>query len=120
MSEAPERTIFDRIVAKEIPSTTVYEDDQAYAFRDITPVAPTHILIVPKNRGRLSKLSNAEEDDKDLLGHLMYVAKLVAKQEGLDKTGFRIVINDGDHAGQTVFHLHLHLIGGKHLSWPPC
>lgn len=96
----------------------MYEDEQAYAFRDINPTAPTHIVIVPKVRGRLDKLSSAQEDDKPILGHLMWVAARVAEQEKLDE-GFRVVINNGPAGCQSVYHLHLHLIGGKQLTWPP-
>lgn len=111
-------TIFDKIVAGIIPSTKVYEDDVVYAFRDINPVAPVHILVVPKNMGRLSRLQNATEEDKGTLGHLMWAAAEIARREGL-APGFRLVVNDGDQGGQTVHHLHLHIIGGKQLSWPP-
>ena len=111
-------TIFDKIVKKEIPSTIVYEDDISLAFRDISPQAPTHILVIPKNRDGLDKLSSAEERHKALLGHLLYVCSLVAKQEKLDE-GYRIVINCDKHGCQEVFHLHLHILGGKQLTWPP-
>lgn len=113
-----EETIFDKIIRRAIPSTAVYEDDVVYAFRDISPTAPTHILIVPKIRGRLSQLSKAEPEDKAVLGHLMWAAAEIARREGLAE-GFRIVINDGPQGCQSVYHLHLHLIGGKQLSWPP-
>ncbi|XP_014491144.2 14 kDa zinc-binding protein [Vigna radiata var. radiata] len=115
-SDAP--TIFDQIINKEIPSTVVYEDDKVLAFRDIAPQAPTHILIIPKVRDGLTGLSKAEERHCEILGRLLHTAKLVAKQEGLDD-GFRIVINDGLDGGQTVFHIHLHLIGGRQMGWPP-
>ncbi|KAJ3677404.1 hypothetical protein LUZ60_003128 [Juncus effusus] len=91
-SEAP--TVFDKIINKEIPATVVYEDDKALAFRDINPQAPVHVLVIPKVRDGLTGLSKAEERHVEILGHLLYVAKIVAKQEGLDD-GFRIVINDG-------------------------
>lgn len=110
-------TIFDKILAKEIPSTAVYEDDLCYAFRDIAPVAPVHILLIPKSRNGLTMLSAATKEHKGILGHLMAVAPVIAKQEGL--TDFRLVANSGQEACQTVFHLHLHIIGGKALSWPP-
>jgi len=111
-------TIFDKIVAKEIPATVVYEDDTALAFRDISPQAPTHVLVIPKVRSGLTELSKAEECHEPLLGHLLYVAKLVADKEGLGK-GYRIVINSGPEGCQSVYHLHLHVLGGKQLSWPP-
>ncbi|XP_065011934.1 14 kDa zinc-binding protein isoform X1 [Musa acuminata AAA Group] len=109
---------FDKIIKKEIPSTVVYEDDKVLAFRDIAPQAPTHILIIPKVKDGLSGLSKAEERHVEILGYLLYIAKLVAKQEGLGD-GFRIVINDGSDAGQSVYHLHVHLLGGRQMNWPP-
>ncbi|XP_019186964.1 PREDICTED: 14 kDa zinc-binding protein [Ipomoea nil] len=116
-SDSP--TIFDKIINKEIPANIVYEDDQVLAFRDIDPKAPTHILLIPKVKDGLTGLSKAEERHCEILGRLLYTAKLVAKQEGLDENGFRLVINDGKDGGQTVFHIHLHLIGGRQLNWPP-
>nr|GMD44856.1 14 kDa zinc-binding protein [Ipomoea batatas] len=121
-SDSP--TIFDKIINKEIPANIVYEDDQVLAFRDISPQAPTHILLIPKVKDGLTGLSKyfiskAEERHCQILGRLLYTAKLVAKQEGLDENGFRLVINDGKDGGQTVFHIHLHLLGGRELSWPP-
>ncbi|KAK7336367.1 hypothetical protein VNO77_16905 [Canavalia gladiata] len=109
-------TVFDKILNKEIPSTVVYEDDKVLAFRDIAPRAPTHVLIIPKVRDGLTGLSKAKERHCEILGHLLYTAKLVAEQEGLDD-GFRIVINDGPNGCQTVYHIHLHLIGGRQMDW---
>ncbi|XP_010504557.1 PREDICTED: adenylylsulfatase HINT1 [Camelina sativa] len=111
-------TIFDKIISKEIPSTVVYEDDKVLAFRDITPQGPVHILLIPKVRDGLTGLSKAEERHIDILGRLLYTAKLVAKQEGLAE-GFRIVINDGPQGCQSVYHIHVHLIGGRQMNWPP-
>ncbi|KAH0454117.1 hypothetical protein IEQ34_016041 [Dendrobium chrysotoxum] len=111
-------TIFDKIIKKEIPATVVYEDDKTLAFRDINPQAPTHILIIPKVKDGLTGLSKAEERHVEILGYLLYVAKLVAKQEGLDD-GFRTVINDGPNGCQSVYHLHIHLLGGRQMNWPP-
>lgn len=111
-------TIFDKIIKKEIPSTIIYEDDQALAFRDIGPQAPTHFLVIPKQRAGLTRLSKATEAHKAILGHLLYVAKLVAKQEKLGE-GFRVVINDGPLGCQSVYHVHLHVLGGRQLTWPP-
>lgn len=111
-------TIFDKIISKEIPATVIYEDDQALAFRDISPQGPVHFLVIPKVRGRLTQLSKMHEEDKPLLGHLMYVAAQVAKQEGLSQ-GYRVVVNDGPNGCQSVYHLHLHIIGGRQMSWPP-
>ena len=111
-----EDTIFGKILRKEIPTNFIYEDDQCVAFNDINPCGPKHFLVIP--RKRIIQLSKAEDDDEQLLGHLMLVARKVAKQEGLDK-GFRIVINDGPQGCQSVYHLHIHVIGGRQLSWPP-
>ncbi len=108
-------TIFGQIARGELPADVVYEDDRALAFRDINPQAPSHILVIP--RKPIAMLSAAEEGDEALLGHLMRAAANVAQQEGLDD--FRVVVNNGAGAGQTVFHLHLHVIGGRALSWPP-
>ncbi|GBG23801.1 Histidine triad nucleotide-binding protein 1 [Hondaea fermentalgiana] len=112
-------TIFDKIIKREIPATVVFEDELCMAFRDVNPQAPTHLLVIPKERGNLSQLSKAQEDDKSMLGHLLYTANRVAAQEGLDKTGYRVVINDGVEGCQSVYHLHLHVIGGRQLTWPP-
>ncbi|KAK1292835.1 14 kDa zinc-binding protein [Acorus calamus] len=111
-------TIFDKIINRQIPSTVVFEDDKVLAFRDIAPQAPTHIVIIPKVKDGLTGLNKAEERHCEILGHLLYVTKLIAKQEGLDD-GYRVVINDGPNGCQSVFHLHLHLIGGRQMNWPP-
>jgi len=108
-------TIFSKIIAGELPADVVYEDDKALAFRDIHPVAPTHVLVIPKRE--IVNIGESVEDDAELLGHLMIVAGRVAKLENL--TDFRVVTNSGAGAGQSVFHLHLHVIGGRSLSWPP-
>ncbi|XP_020583093.1 14 kDa zinc-binding protein [Phalaenopsis equestris] len=115
-SDSP--TIFDKIIKKELPTTVVYEDDKALAFRDINPQAPTHILIIPKVKDGLTGLSKAEERHIEILGYLLYIAKVVAKQEGL-VDGFRTVINDGPNGCQSVYHLHIHLLGGRQMEWPP-
>ena len=107
-------TIFQQILDGELPCDAVYEDDFCLAFRDINPVAPCHILVIP--RKPISRLSAAEQDDQALLGHLMHIASRVAKQEGYED--FRLIVNNGAKAGQTVFHLHLHVIAGRPLSWP--
>lgn len=109
-------TVFGKIIRREIPSDIVYEDDLCIAFKDIDPQAPVHVLIVPKKH--IPQVSKAEEDDKPLLGHLLYTAKTVAKKLGLGN-GFRIIINDGPHGGQEVYHLHLHVMGGRKLKWIP-
>jgi len=113
-----EESIFDKIISQKIPSTKVFEDELCYAFRDISPCAPTHVLLVPKVRGRLNQLQNSTAADEQILGHLLRVAGDIAKQEKLGD-GYRVVINDGKLGCQTVFHLHLHIIGGTQLSWPP-
>jgi len=112
-------TFFDKLVNKEIPSTLLHEDDRCIAFRDIAPQAPVHFLVIPKNKDGLNRLSNMREDQKDLVGHLMYVAKQVAHAEGLVPGGFRMVVNDGVDGCQSVYHLHIHVIGGRQLTWPP-
>ncbi|WOD37592.1 histidine triad nucleotide-binding protein [Nodosilinea sp. E11] len=110
-------TIFGKIIRKEIPANIVYEDDLCLAFTDITPQAPTHILIIPKQP--IPSLAEATPDDKELLGHLLLTVKAIADQVGLTENGYRVVINTGTDGGQTVFHLHLHLLGGRGLAWPP-
>ena len=108
-------TIFGKILRGELPCDKVYEDDDIFAFRDINPAAPTHILVIP--RERIVNLYAAEDEHEALLGKLMLGAKKVAELEGLDD--FRLVVNNGTGAGQTVFHMHLHVIGGRPLEWPP-
>jgi histidine triad (HIT) family protein len=110
------KTIFKRIIDKEIPATIVYEDERCLAFRDIGPQAPTHILVIP--RKEIPSLAEASEDDAPLLGHLLVTARKLAAQLGL-ANGFRIVINAGPDGGQSVDHLHVHLLGGRPLAWPP-
>jgi histidine triad (HIT) family protein len=109
-------TIFGKIIRREIPADVVYEDDLALAFRDIQPQAPTHILVIPKKA--IPKLADAQPEDQALLGHLLLTAKNVAAQQGLGN-GYRVVINTGEDGGQTVYHLHLHILGGRALAWPP-
>jgi len=109
--------IFCKIVAGEIPSQKIYEDETALAFRDINPQAPTHALVIP--REHIASLSAAAEADEPLLGHLLRVAARVAQDEGHAEGGFRTVINNGADAGQTVFHIHVHVLAGRRLSWPP-
>lgn len=110
-------TIFSKIIRREIPADIIYEDDLCLAFRDITPQAPTHVLVIPKKP--IPKLTDATPDDKELLGHLLLTVQSVADQLGLTAEGYRVVINTGTNGGQTVFHLHLHLLGGRSLQWPP-
>lgn len=112
-----EKTLFARIADGEIPSDKVYADDDFYAFRDIHPAAPTHILLIP--RKPIPKITDATEEDALLLGRLLLVANKIAERERLTQGGFRYVINCGEWAGQTVFHLHLHILGGRPMHWPP-
>ncbi len=109
-------TLFEKIAAREIPADIVHEDDLCLAFRDISPQAPVHILVVPKKP--VPRLAAASPDDQTLLGHLLLMAADIARRENLSE-GFRIVINNGPHGGETVPHLHVHLLGGRPLSWPP-
>jgi histidine triad (HIT) family protein len=111
------KTLFEKIAAREIPATIVYEDDLAMAIRDIHPQAPTHILIFPKQA--IARIAEAKPEDDKLLGHLLLKAGEIAGKEGLTKGGFRIVINNGAHGGETVPHLHVHILGGRHMKWPP-
>ena len=113
-----EETLFHKIVNGTIPSTKVYEDQDVYAFRDISPVAPTHIIIIPKVLNGLNMLSSAKPEHVPILGKLLLAAADIAKQEKLDK-GYRIVINCDKEGCQSVPYLHLHLIGGQQLGWPP-
>ena len=109
-------TLFSKIIKREIPADIVYEDDLCLAFRDINPQAPVHILIVPKLE--IPKLADADEKNKDLLGHLLLTATKIIKDEGYGDS-FRLVINNGEQAGQTVFHLHIHILAGRDFTWPP-
>ena len=109
------KTIFAKIINREIPAEIVYEDDIALAFNDISPQAPTHILVVPKKA--ISQLSDASEEDQNLLCHLLLVAKKIAKEKNIEH--YRLVINNGTDAGQTVFHVHIHILAGRVFGWPP-
>jgi histidine triad (HIT) family protein len=115
MSETTD-TIFSKIIRREIPVNIVYEDDLALAFKDINPQAPVHILVIPKKP--IVKLADAEPDDQAILGHLLLTAQKVAAEAGLNN-GYRVVINNGADGGQTVYHLHLHILGGRQMQWPP-
>lgn len=110
-------TLFERIAAGDIPADIVHRDDQVVAFRDINPQAPVHILIVPLRH--ISRVGAADEGDADLLGKLLLAAAKIADAEGVASTGYRLVINNGPHAGESVPHLHVHLLGGRPLDWPP-
>ena len=109
--------IFCKIAAREMPAKILYEDEQSLAIQDIDPKAPVHLLVIP--RKHICSLNEDLETDKDLLGHLLAVAGRMARQFGVDGTGFRTVINTNAEAGQTIFHLHLHVLGGRRLHWPP-
>lgn len=110
-------TIFSKILRKEIPADIVHEDERCLAFRDISPQAPVHVLVIPKKP--ISGISAATDDDAALLGHLMLTAKAVAEQEGLSGDGYRLVVNDGKNGAQSVYHLHIHILGGRQMTWPP-
>ena len=110
------KTLFEKIIAREIPAAIVYEDDSVLAIRDINPQAPTHVLIFPKKL--IPRIAEATGDDGKLLSHLLLKAAEVAKKLSL-KSGYRLVINNGADGGETVPHLHVHLLGGRHLAWPP-
>ncbi|KAM9096984.1 histidine triad nucleotide-binding protein 2, mitochondrial isoform X2 [Sarcophilus harrisii] len=109
-------TIFSRIIDRSIPADILYEDQQCLVFRDVAPQAPVHLLVIPKKP--IPRISQVEEQDKQLLGHLLLVAAQTAKAEGLGD-GYRLVINDGKLGAQSVYHLHLHILGGRQLQWPP-
>ena len=110
-------TIFEKIIAREIPASIVYEDDLVLAFRDIKPQAPVHILIIPKKP--VPRIAEAAPDDHKVLGHLLLKAAEVAKTLGLEKSGYRLVFNNGPDAGEAVPHLHCHVLGGRPMTWPP-
>ena len=109
-------TIFAKIIRREIPADIVYEDDRCLAFRDVNPQAPVHILVIPKQS--IARLVDAGDDDQALLGHLMVTAGRIATEQGIGD-GFRLVVNNGAGVGQSVFHLHLHILGGRSFTWPP-
>ena len=110
-------TIFNKIIKKEIPAKIVYEDDNILAFEDIAPQAPVHILIIPKKE--IKTLNDITEEDANIIGQLTIVAKKIAKDKKIDQDGYRLIMNCNDYGGQTVYHIHLHLLGGRKLSWPP-
>ena len=111
------KTLFEKIIAREIPAAIVYEDDSVLAIRDINPQAPTHVLIFPKKV--VPRIAEATTADQPLLGQLLLKAAEVADKMGLKKGGYRLVINNGADGGETVPHLHIHILGGRHLAWPP-
>ena len=111
------KTLFEKIIAREIPANIVFEDDQVIAFRDISPQAPTHVLIIPKKP--IPRLAEAGPEDHQVLGHLLLKAAEVAEKLGLKAGGYRLVFNSGPDAGEAVPHLHCHILGGRKMSWPP-
>lgn len=111
------KTIFEKIIDREIPAAILYEDDRVIAFRDIKPQAPVHALIVPKKP--IARIAEAHAEDREVLGHLLVKAAEVARQLGVSETGFRLVLNNGPDAGEAVPHLHCHILGGRALGWPP-
>ena len=110
-------TLFEKIIAREIPADIVYEDDLVLAFKDINPQAPVHVLVIPKQP--IARIAEAADHDQDLLGHLLLEAREVADQLGLTENGFRLVVNNGPDGGESVPHLHCHILGGRALNWPP-
>lgn len=111
------KSLFEKIVAREIPASIVYEDDLVLAFHDIKPQAPVHVLLIPKKP--IPRIGEAHPEDHKILGHLLLKAAEVADKLGLAKSGYRLVFNNGPDAGEAVPHLHCHILGGRHLSWPP-
>ena len=109
--------LFCKMASGEIKPDIVFEDDDVLAFRDINPQAPTHVLIIPKKH--IASINDIQSEDEALVGKLYKAAKTIAKQEGFSEKGYRVVMNCGEDAGQTVFHIHLHLLGGRQLTWPP-
>jgi histidine triad (HIT) family protein len=109
-------TIFEKIIAREIPADILHEDEHCIAIRDIDPQAPTHFLVIPKQV--IPRIGEAGQEDQAVLGHLLLVAGKIARSEGLEK-GFRVVLNNGSEGGETVPHLHIHVLGGRQMSWPP-
>ena len=110
-------TIFKKIIDREIPADIVYEDDLCLAFKDIDPKAPVHVLVIPKKE--IATLAQVTDDDKGLLGHMIVKASQIAKDMGVSDTGYRLVLNTNKEGGQEVHHIHIHLLGGKQMEWPP-
>lgn len=112
-----ETCVFCKIIAKKLPSRVLYEDDLALAFEDLDPKAPVHVLVIPKKH--IPTALDIEKEDNALVGHLFQVANTVVREKGIDERGFRLVMNAKSDAGQAVFHIHLHVLGGRHMHWPP-
>lgn len=111
-----EDCLFCKIIKGEIPSTKVYEDDNFFAFKDIAPVAPVHVLVIPKKH--VASIAALTENDADVVGNMLFAIQKVAQELGLDKDGYRVIFNTGEKAGQTVHHMHAHILGGKEMAWP--
>ena len=109
--------IFCKIAGHEIPAQIVYEDEDVLAFKDLKPVAPMHALVIPKKH--ISGIADAADEDAELMGRILLAAKKLAKESGLAEDGFRVVVNQGEKAGQSVFHLHVHVLAGRPMDWPP-
>ena len=109
--------LFCKIAGKEIPADIIYEDNDTVAFKDINPKAPVHVLIIPKKH--IEKIADMEAEDQQLIGKLIFTAKNLAEELGISKDGYRLVFNNGKNAGQEVYHIHLHLLGGRSMQWPP-
>ena len=112
-----DKTLFEKIIDREIPADIVFEDEEVLCFRDVQPQAPIHLLLIPKKA--IARIAAATEQDAGLLGHLFTRIPIIAKQEGIDESGFRVVVNNGPDGGETVPHMHVHLLGGRPLKWPP-
>lgn len=110
-------TLFERIISREVPAQIIHEDSKCVAIRDINPQAPVHVLVIPKEV--IPRLGEAQDANAALLGHLLLTAASIAKREGIENTGYRVVLNHGPNAGESVPHLHLHLLGGRKMKWPP-
>jgi histidine triad (HIT) family protein len=110
-------TIFKRIIDREIPADILYEDDRCLAFRDVSPQAPTHVLVIPKKE--IASLESLGDDDAEVVGHMLIVIRDLARRLGIDQGGYRVTVNCGADGGQTVDHLHFHLLGGRPMKWPP-
>jgi histidine triad (HIT) family protein len=110
-------TLFEKIVSREVPAQIIHEDDRCVAIRDINPQAPIHVLVIPKKA--IPRLGEATDADETLLGHLLLTAAEVAKREGIAENGYRVIVNQGWHAGESVPHLHVHVLGGRQMKWPP-
>ncbi len=110
-------TLFERIIKREVPAQIIHEDSECVAIRDINPQAPVHVLVIP--RRVISRLGEVAEADAALIGHLLITAASIARREGIEGSGYRVVVNHGRHAGESVPHLHVHLLGGRQMKWPP-